>query len=308
MIRFIEHQDIDHTKWNAAIERSSGATIFACYEFLTAANPKWCALIKGDYEAVMPLPCRTKWNLHYIYTPRFLSRLGLFAPPDTPPHLLSSFFEAIPKRFIQIDMVLNTHNYTPATTETLTLCSHQLSLNQPYSTICQKYSENHKRNLKKTVQAGLQYRENGSVAEIIELFKQNRGKEKGVHFTDYDYDFLLQISCISLKMRILDVVTVTSKADQLLCGALFLKEAQRTWFWFSGRDARFVEQKAMFFLLDEYIKRHDNQPVILDFNGSMNENIARFYRGFGGKKYEVAMWHYSRNILIKMYRRFKKMH
>jgi hypothetical protein len=308
MIRFIEHQDIDHTKWNAAIERSLGATIFACYELLTAANPTWGALIEGDYEAVMPLPCRTKWGIHYVYTPHFLSRLGLFAPPDSPPHLLSNFFEAIPKRFSQIDMVFNPYNYIPVATETLSLCSHQLSLNQPYSAIYQQYSDNHKRNLKKTVQTGLQYRENGNVAEIIELFKQNRGKEKGVHFTENDYNYLLQISCMLLKMGILDVITVIGEANQLLCGALFLKEAQRIWFWFSGRDARFARQKAMFFLLDEYIRRHENQPVILDFNGSMNENIARFYRGFGGEKYEIAMWHCSRNILSKMYRRIKKAH
>jgi hypothetical protein len=300
MITFLEHKQIDPIKWNAAVERSPAATLFAHYEWLTIANPTWSALVEGDYEAVMPLPNRSKWGiLYYIYTPYFLSRLGLFAPLNSPPHLLNAFFEAIPKRFCQIDLILNGHNFIPAAIETHTLYSYQLSLNQPYSILHKHYSDNHKRNLKKAAQTSLQYHESGNVAEIIALFKQNRGQDKGVHFSENDYGNLQQMADMALKMNLLDVITATNETGQLLSGALFLKDKQQIWFWFSGRDARAAEQKAMFFLLDEYIKRHDNQPVTLDFNGSMNEKIARLYRGFGGERYEVAMWCCSRNRPVK---------
>jgi hypothetical protein len=307
MIAFLEHKQIDPIKWNAAVERSQAATIFAYYEWLTATNSTWCALVEGDYEAIMPLPYRVKWGLYYIYTPHFLSRLGLFAPPDSPPHLLNAFFEAIPKRFCQIDLILNTHNFIPVNIETLRLCSHQLLLNQPYSIIYQQYSNNHKRNLKKAAQENLQYHESGNVAEIIALFKQNRGQDKAVCFAENDYANLKQLTDIALKMNLLDVITVTNETGQLLCGALFLKDRQRTWFWFSGRNSHATATSAMFFLLDEYIKRRENQPVTLDFNGSMNENIARFYRGFGGVRYEVEMWCCSRNKIVRMLKKFKKM-
>jgi hypothetical protein len=302
MIAFLEHKQIEPTKWNAAVESSPAATLFAHYDWLTAANPTWCALVEDDYKAVMPLPCRTKLGiLHYIYTPRFLSRLGLFAPPDSSPHLLTTFFEAIPKRFCLIDIILNEHNFFPVTTDILILCSYQLPLNQSYPDLYMQYGDNHKRNLKKTIETGLQYHESGNVMDIIKLFKQNKGQNKEVHFTENDYANLLQMTNIALKMKRLDVITVNNEARQLLCGALFLKDNKRTWFWFSGRNARAANQKVMFFLLNEYIKRHATQPIILDFNGSMNDNIARFYRGFGGKRYEIVMWHCIRNNFIRKF-------
>jgi hypothetical protein len=305
MIAFLEHKQIDPIKWNAAVEQSPAATLFAHYEWLTVANPTWCALVEGDYEAVMPLPCRFKWGILYIYTPHFLSRLGLFAPPNSQPHLLNAFFDAIPKRFCQIDLILNVHNFLPVITETRTFCSYQLSLNQPYFILYKQYSDNHKRNLKKAAQTNLQYHESGNVAEIIALFKQNRGQDKGVHFAENDYLNLQQMADMALKTNQLDVITVTNTSGQLLSGALFLKDRQRTWFWFSGRDAHAIEQKAMFFLLDEYIKRHENQPIVLDFNGSTNENIARLYHGFGGEKYEMRMWCCSRNKVVKWLKMLK---
>ena len=70
-----------------------------------------------------------------------------------------------------------------------------------------------------------------------------------------------------------------------------------------------ANKKAMFFLIDEYIKRHAGQPVILDFNGSMNENVARLYKGFGGIPYNYSMLHFTRNFylggLIKLYKAIK---
>jgi len=307
MIAFLTHKQINPTEWDAAVERSPAATIFARYDWLTVANPTWCALVLDNYKAVMPLPCRTKWGIHYIYTPHFLSRLGLFAPPDTPLHLLNDFFEAIPKQFCQIDLRLNDHHFIPVSIETLTVYSYKLSLNHSYTLLYKQYSDNHKRNLKKTEKAALQYNESGDVANIIELFKQNKGDKKSVHFTANDYNNLQQMANMALQHNILDVVTVTDETMQVLCGALFLKDKQRTWFWFSGRDTRAAKQKTMFFLLNEYIKRHENQNIILDFNGSMNENTARFYRGFGAVPYEVAMWNCNRNRLVKGLIKIKKL-
>ena len=70
-----------------------------------------------------------------------------------------------------------------------------------------------------------------------------------------------------------------------------------------------MSKKAMFFLIDEYIRRHAEQQYILDFNGSMNENVARLYKGFGGQPYTFNMLHYTRDFylggLIRLYKAIK---
>ena len=71
----------------------------------------------------------------------------------------------------------------------------------------------------------------------------------------------------------------------LLAGAVFLRDHGRIWFWASGRDEARADRKAMFFLMDEYIRQHAQQPLVLDFNGSSTESVARFYAGFGSQRY-----------------------
>jgi hypothetical protein len=57
---------------------------------------------------------------------------------------------------------------------------------------------------------------------------------------------------------------------------------------FSGRDTRAQEPGIMHFLLDHCIREHAGKPIILDFEGSNNEGLGRFYAGFGAQ-----LFHYT---------------
>jgi hypothetical protein len=37
-------------------------------------------------------------------------------------------------------------------------------------------------------------------------------------------------------------------------------------------------------LIDSFIRDHSGEEVYLDFEGSMDLNLARFYKGFGSKE------------------------
>jgi len=39
------------------------------------------------------------------------------------------------------------------------------------------------------------------------------------------------------------------------------------------------------FLINNYIEKNSNSNMIFDFEGSNNEALARFYRGFGAKEF-----------------------
>ena len=56
----------------------------------------------------------------------------------------------------------------------------------------------------------------------------------------------------------------------------------------------------MFHLIDQWIRHNANRELILDFNGSNNPNIARFYHGFGAEKYEYPFYQKKKNG-IKMF-------
>ena len=66
-------------------------------------------------------------------------------------------------------------------------------------------------------------------------------------------------------------------------------------FIFSGANEEAKEKGAMFFLLDSFIKENAQKNITLDFEGSNDENLARFYKGFGSK--ECVYLHLRRNRL-----------
>lgn len=310
MINYYKHSEIDKEKWERCIKTSLSTTIFADFDFLSLASPNWDALIQDDYEVVMPLPNRAKLGIHYIYTPFFFSRLGIFSASPLTESQISAFIDAIPHRYWQVDLNLNEQNVsTLIERKIISLVSYRLNLQQPYLAIAGGYSENLRRNIRSSHKFSLSIDKSINVQDIVALFRHNRGKDRRIKIKSTDYSLFIQLTDDLLRRDLLDVWGVRDEAGNLLAGACFLKDAQCTWFWFSGRDERFSEKKAMFFLLDEYLKSVALHCTSFDFNGSMNENIARFYSQFGSKKYSYPMLCYSQRVylshLIKFYKLIK---
>ena len=313
MIRFCRHSEIDPYKWDNAIQQAQFPTVFASYDLLTilAAGPNWNALIMDDYEYVMPLPERSKLGIHYIYTPFFLPQLGIFSAHDVSARVTSDFFNAFPEEFLQIDILLNPNNDTSfIDSYTISLVSHLLDLNLTYENLYGHYSKNTQRNIKSAAKKDLTLVHACNIDDIIRLFIQNRGKRKEVHFKKRDYKLLSSAANYLQAKDLLDIRGVINDNGALIAGALFVKDYQRRWFWFSGRDLKFAESKPMFYLLDRYIHENAESSLFLDFNGSMNENVARLYKSFGGLPYDIKMVNFTTQShfdrLIRLYRKIRR--
>ena len=59
---FLKHDKIDKVKWDNCISRSVNGHIYARSWYLNIVSPDWDALIEGDYEAVMPLTWKRKFE------------------------------------------------------------------------------------------------------------------------------------------------------------------------------------------------------------------------------------------------------
>ena len=228
MIRFYQHNEIDPIKWNGCIEHSSFPTVFADYDLLSLVSPGWCALIEGDYEAVMPLPTRCKWGASYVYTPYFISRLGLFAATTPSAEKLRDFVGTLPKQYKQCDLCLNSSNDVSALASNSyqMMVSHDLALNLSYEALQAHYSENTHRNLKTAAKYNLSLTVT-DMWSIANLFMNNRGKERGVGFKDADYERLLDMADFWWDRDMVDLVGVNDETGKLIAGACFLKDHQR---------------------------------------------------------------------------------
>jgi len=306
MIQFVEAENIDPKKWDDLIFASQCSTIFASYEFLTLSASTWGALIADDYQWVIPLPYKKKWGVYYIYSPPFISRLGLFSRTPLSNKDIQKAFTHIPKKFQLVELILNRSIPLSGTTQ---FCSFELDLNHDYKEIWSKYSENTKRNVKSANKHQLVISDEVEMDEIIDLFKKNRGKNIDKTIPDTHYDTLKNLVDYAERLGNIEKWAVYNPDNQLLAGAIFLKDQNRSWFWFSGRDNIQAEYKAMFYLIDQYIQKNANTSLILDFNGSNNPNVARFYSGFGAAQYYypyLKKYNPLLNPFIKWYKMMKK--
>lgn len=304
MIRFLKHSEIDPEKWNQAVRDSLSPNVLAEYETLDllTGDDTWHALVDGEYEAVMPLPTRQKGVLKYVYTPFFLPQMGIFYRQDIRPSVYGRFLEEISKHYVLADLLMNGQNALDI--EELEFPPHfvtyTLSMHLPYNELHSLFHENTRRNIKAAQKLqGRATVQEEKVADIIALFRANKGSEEAVHFHDNDYARLQQVSDYLLEHNLLEVYGVRTAQNELAAGALFVKDGKRRWFWFSGRDNRLSDSKPMFLLLDTYIRDHAESDLYLDFNGSSNPNVARLYQGFGGAKHLIPFIRLFKNRFLE---------
>ena len=302
MIRFLKHSEIDPEKWNQTVRNSLFSSVFSEYKMLDllTAPDTWHVLVQEDYEAVMPLPTRKKGVLKYVYTPFFMPQMGIFSEREITSEETNAFLNEISKHYVLADVLLNEKNGIRKSHDT-NFVSHTLSLQPDYTELYSLFHENTKRNIKvgKKMECRVTVGEE-SVTDIIALFRKNRGQAEAVHYHDYDYKVLKNVANYLLEKGLLDIYGVRTNDSRLAAGALFVKDGNRRWFWFSGRDNQLSACKPMFLLLDAYIRDHAGSALLLDFNGSKNENVARLYQGFGGIRYTIPFARRFKNRFWKM--------
>ncbi len=301
MIRFLKHSEIDPEKWNQAVRNSLSSNVLAEYELLDLLTDgdTWHALVENDYEAVMPLPTRKKGVLKYVYTPFFLPQMGIFSEREITPQKVADFLYEISKHYVLADVLMN--EKTESGHWEHEFVSHSLSLHLAYKELYSKFHENTRRNIKAAQKQQVRVTvQEEKIADIIALFRTNKGSEETVHFRENDYAKLQHVADYLLKHNLLEVYGVRTVQNELAAGALFVKDGKRRWFWFSGRDNQLSESKPMFLLLDTYIRNHSESDLYLDFNGSSNPNVARLYQGFDGKRYTIPFVRQFKNQFWKM--------
>jgi hypothetical protein len=281
MIRYLLHNEIDKTKWDNCVSEAFNGIVYTHSWFLDIVAPDWQALIEDDYESVFPLINGNKWNIHYLYQPPFTQQLGVISRKLLTEEVVISFINSIPAKFKFAEINLNTLNkITSGNFKIYDWQNYELDLINSYDNISKNYASNLKRNLKKIENSGLTITKNIKPDEIIELFKTNRGRNIKNLKTEH-YHKLKKIAYMGIYKGLIQTYGVYSRHNQLVAGAIFVKSKSKMIFLFSGLSAEGKELHAIAFLLDSFIREHSQFHLTLDFEGSNEPNLARFYKGFG---------------------------
>jgi len=274
VIKLYANNEIDKRKWDSCVADSQNGLIYAYAWYLDIVSPNWSALIKEDYKAIFPLPIKKKLGISYISQPLFTQKLGLFSVNDLED--VKSFLKAIPKkvwiRSLQIHNQLDNAK---------TKDNFELDISDDVEEVRKKYSQNVKRNLKKAAQHDLQIKKCES-SELIQLFKENKGKEVA-ELNSKAYSTLLEL-LDKIQQKEKGNCLAVYKEGKLISAAFFTNCLKKSVFLFSASNKTAKEIGTNHFLIDTYIENFKKDSLILDFEGSMIPSLARFYASFGAEK------------------------
>ena len=286
MIKYLKQADIDYDKWDACITKSINSYVYAYSWYLDIVAGEWDALVDDDYQSVFPLPFRSKMGVKYIYQPVFTQVSGVFTSNLQDKNKLQAFLDAIPQDFKLIEININKF-YIPTADKNIEVKKNsniELDMASDYESIYTRYTTNLKRNIKKAKKNELQITKGIKPEQLIKLFKDNKGQEIKA-YSEIDYVRLGRLIYTLIHKGMAEIYGTLSSENNLLAAALFVKDSHRHIFLFSGLNEEGKQKSAMPFLIDSFIKKHCESAMILDFEGSNNANLARFYRSFGAEEH-----------------------
>ena len=284
MINYVNHTRIDKRLWDDCISRSLNRRVYAFSWYLDVVCPGWDALIEDDYAGVFPLTFGRKWGISYLYQPYFAQQLGLFSINRITTEMVGCFLRAIPEKFRFVEIQMNDMNHFESPEWYFTRrVNHELEITAGYEALTGGFSQNTRRNIRKSKQVDLLPVTTTSVDQLIGLFRENYGEREG-KLKPGHYQILrtLIVYCIDHQKGYIQ--GVADRNGTLSAAAFFLLDGGHVYFLFaaSGKQAR--ENGAMFFLIDHFLAENAGKFGLLDFEGGNDPNLGRFYKGFGAKE------------------------
>ena len=271
-LRYLKYNEIDFELWDKTVESSKGGLPYAYSWFLNLVSPYWEAIVSEDYEFIMPLPVKSKYLLRYLIQPAYNQQLGVFSNKFVSNDILIEFIKKIPYFSYQISF-----NENNKFTHCDQLPNYVLNLQLPYKFLYEAYSKNTARNLQKA-------RSNNLIVECLmqltddvkDFMLQNANMQYKSHLNKIFE--LIKIACYYSTM---EVWCVKDSTGALISSACFYRTSGRLIYVFPVNSEKSKITSANFLLIDSLISKFSGNEMLLDFEGSEIEGVARFYKGFG---------------------------
>jgi len=279
LLYYKRRKEIDTDKWDECISKAPNGLIYAYSFYLDHTADNWDAIVLNDYQAIMPLPCRNKFGVHYLYQPYFTAQLGLFGS-NLSADLLESFLRTIPSKFKLWEFSFNHQNrFQLKGFNLFERLNYVLPLDQPYEMLHANYRDNIKRNIKRSVQYGCHVETDVDINFIIELARQQSNAASENEFRKFEklYQLLKEKSMAK-------AYGIFSDKNELLSSCVFTFSHNRVYYILVGNHPNGRTLGASHALINAFIKDHAGQDLLLDFEGSDIRNLAFFYSSFGAKE------------------------
>lgn len=277
MIRFLKRNQLDIKLYDACIQKSNSAKIYAYSWYLDCVADNWDALVLNNYEAVMPLPWKRKYFIKYIYPPAWTQQLGIFTNKAISENVVNDFMNAIPRKFKKITIQFNSKNKN----NLLKLEERNnfiLPLNFSKKELIDQFNNNRKRDLNKAKATSLKMEKEINKSVFLDFYLN---EDKNYTLTLNQIDTLNNLlNCNNSSVNIWGI----RDKKQLVAGLVWLKDQDRITYLLPIATSEAKNKGLPTLLVAELINQFSESNMILDFEGSMINGVADFYKSFGAVK------------------------
>ncbi len=283
-INHLTNDTIKRSEWDEWVRNARNRRMYASSLFLDIFCPRWEALVIEDGKAFMPLTRNRKFSISYLYQPIFVQQLGLFFRDPGFAEYVPLFIEKLSTLYSFADIAMNEMNIDHCGSIQYTeMNNFLLPLDKPYESVAKQFNSNTRRNIIKSKRLGTILVPGFNAGDVVRLFSRHQGKLYP-NIRRKNYKMLVSLLERGMEEGVVEIKSACTHDRTVIACVCILKDYDRYVFYFSANTPEGREHGAMFLLVDSFIRQFSGTGMILDFNGSMNPNIARFYSGFGAQK------------------------
>jgi hypothetical protein len=235
------------------------------------------ALVKGDYEYVMPLPVRKRFGYTYIFQPAFCQQMGVFGKVAVSKEINDAFFSQVKKHFSYAE--INAHSNYPASADGCIMRkNYLLDLNPPYEDLEKKFSRSAIRNIKKAKALDVSIAKHPNPTDLVDLFEKRYGHTLA---SQEDLAGIKKYFEHSVKVGTGHFYYAKTSDGQTVASSGYITYKNRVIFLMNGNLQAGLDSGATHLLKSRAIQYFAGNNLLMDFEGSDNPDFARFYEQYG---------------------------
>jgi len=276
-IKYLRNKQTDYRKWDKCLQKAGNKNLYGQSWYLDIVTPGWDALVYGDYEFVMPLPVKKRMGISAVLQPLHCQQLGIFPVPDF--ELQSSFCNKIFRLFPVVRYQMNAALLaeTFGKLKFTDRINYLLPLEKQYKELEKNFNSNARRNIKKSGKAGVKVVKGLAVKEFFD--SKNEAVNRKIPKKSHRILTRLMSKTITSGQGV--IYAAYSETNTLCAAAFVIFEAGRIYYLNAFSTGEGMQNRAMYAIVNQIIREHSQSGWIIDFEGSMVEGVARFYKGFG---------------------------
>ncbi len=272
MVKFLRHSEIDFVAYDNCIENSVQGTVYAMSWYLNAVFPDWSLYIIGNYDVVMPVPLKRKFGLKYALQPQFCQQLGIFSKRKVHKNEIEELLSKLPFFYC---LNFNNANLSDVKAEAQRP-NYELDITANYESLYSGFSQQCRRNIKKA-NSYSQKSDVVSKTEYLNFLQDNSPS----WLNEQQFEILSRLIDNAISKNCAELLCVRDSDGQILATVMFVNWRNRKYYLMPMSSEKGKLWQSMTLLLSEVIKKSASSSLILDFEGSAIEGVAKFYKGFG---------------------------